>query len=116
MSEIEKLYENAEIYPDCRARECGLDYCPNNYGCGYAVYPAFTPAKQLELIKWCLFKCEGIEHIHFEIEKNKVFIHQMQFASTYCDTLEEAIAGFINDMWQDLTAEEQAEIKRILED
>ena len=42
--------------------------------------------------------------------------YQMQFASTYCDTLEEAIAGFINDMWQDLTAEEQAEIKRILED
>ena len=45
MSEIEKMYENCGIYPDCKARECGLDYCANSSGCGYAVYPDFTAEK-----------------------------------------------------------------------
>ena len=46
---IEKLYELAGFYPHCKSNECGLDYCVNSSGCGYAYYPPFTPEKQLKL-------------------------------------------------------------------
>lgn len=118
MSEIEKLYENAGIYPDCRARECGLDYCANSSGCGYAVYPDFTAEKQLDLLKICFDKYERLEKvrglkerciIYYRFDKNGY----TEFVN--CETWEETIAGLINNLWSILTEEECKQIKEILE-
>ena len=115
MNEVEKLYENCGIYPDCRARECGLDYCANSSACGYAVYPEFTAEKQLELIKWL-------------IQNKRLCIHKAEYSDNfYMDTtttrlngvdnssFEECLASMLNLIWQDLTEEEKEQIKGILE-
>ena len=101
MSEIEKLYENAGVEPIYPYTKC---------------YPEFTAEKQLELIKLLAtrelkiktqkqpcatyigilgqYECfYGIEEIHFE----------------------QALAGVINYLWQDLTEEEKEQVKGILE-
>ena len=99
MSEIEKLYENAGIVPDCEHGECGLDYCPNNYGCGYAFYPDFTAEKQLEIVKQILFSTWWMN------------LKRLQFAEKF----NEGLAQMINELWQDLTEEEKQQVKGILE-
>ncbi|MBQ6907788.1 MAG: hypothetical protein IJQ28_05365 [Clostridia bacterium] len=116
MNEIEKLYENAGIVPDCEHGECGLDYCPNNYGCGYAFYPEFTAEKQLELIKWLSIK-------ELKIRTNKqpyaVYIGLLGDNNTCffgCEGLyfEQTLAELVNFLWQDLTEEEKQQIRDIL--
>lgn len=114
--EIEKLYKNAEIKKqtfcsktdtcyDGRLSECE--------GCNAYHYPPFTPAKQLELIKWLVInKFISIKSKY----KNNLFIVYVEcrcFPRNY-RPLDEAIADFINMNWQDLSPEEQAEIKDIL--
>ena len=103
MGEIEKMYENAGIYPDCEHGECGLDYCANNYGCGYAFYPPFTAEKQIELIKWLSLKF-GI----YIVDK-----YPIGFGKCIED-FEEALAESINHLWQDLTDVEKEQVKNIL--
>jgi hypothetical protein len=99
MSEIEKMYETCGIYPDCKARECGLDYCANSSGCGYAVYPDFTAEKQLEIVKQILFSTWWMN------------LKRLQFSEKF----DEGLAQMINELWQDLTEEERKQIKNILE-
>ena len=99
MNEITKLYENAGIYPDCKARECGLDYCANSSGCGYAVYPDFTAEKQLEIVKQLLFSTWWMN------------LKRLQFLEKF----DEGLAQMINELWQDLTEEEKQQVKEILE-
>lgn len=103
MSEIEKMYENAGIVPDCAHGECGLDYCPNNYGCGYAFYPPFTAEKVLKIIVFFLNK--GIK-LDFSVEENtKISV----------ENFKECIAQIGAKYWQDLTEEEKQQVKGILE-
>jgi hypothetical protein len=103
MSKIEKMYENCGIYPDCKARECGLDYCANSSGCGYAVYPDFTAEKQIELICFLL-------NADIKIDICK----EPNIKMGICD-IAEALAEVTNTIWQDLTEEEKMSIKNILE-
>lgn len=117
MSEIEKMYENCEIYPDCRARECGLDYCANSSGCGYAVYPDFTAEKQLELIKLL----GNVRDYTVEIDKFKgVYYIGCRSAGSNdklwrsSNTFEDALAELINETWYCLTLEEKQQVKGIL--
>jgi hypothetical protein len=102
MSEIEKLYENAGVLKECLS-PCYINKtwrkahnCPN---CdNRESYPPFTAEKQLELIKWCLDNYRGYV-----------------FDSIETEWFEEQLCAFINNIWQDLTAEEKQQVKGILE-
>lgn len=113
---IQKLYEIAGIYPDCKARECGLDYCANSSGCGYAEYPPFTAEKQLDLIKFVSnFKVyEVIKH-----ENRKWYMCACIGCDDYyesrSESFDQAVAGLVINLWQDLSDNQKQEIKRILE-
>jgi DNA-binding protein YbaB len=56
------------------------------------------------------------EHLHIEVdvETNKICIHSLIGQSDDCDTIEDALASYINDIWQDLTESEQEQIRSIL--
>lgn len=114
MTEIEKMFENAGIYPDCRARECGLDYCANSSGCGYAVYPDFTAEKQLSLIKWLAIKGDFDSCV--DIAKNTYDYWTIYFKGERwtAEGFEESLAGLINSLWKDLTDKEKEKIRNIL--
>ena len=119
MSEIEKLYENA--------------------GVGYLMYVVdtfppveypqidFTAEKQIELIKWLIFLCkngEGIKdsYISMEIINNAYrfylinpnWVNSLHRVFSINENFEEMLAGFINNLWQDLTEKEKEQIKEIL--
>lgn len=71
----------------------------------------FTAEKQLLLIQW-LAKTRPI-HINFYIDK-WVIEGMVRYGKRY-DTFEDALSGYINQIWQDLTEEEKQQIKEILE-
>lgn len=122
MSEIETMYENAGIkakWKDKRVKNTKTYYTEkqaqylrkttknrNIQLC----YPPFTPQKQLELIKW-LAKTRPI-HISFLIDK-WVLEDIVRYGKRY-DTFNDALAGYVNQIWQDLTESEQEQIRSIL--
>ena len=146
MSEIEKMYENAGIKPDCTylflvdgngeneaARTISIgskaDLKRWIVDCGVKgkvikstntlkpFYPPFTAEKQIELIKW-LAKKDDYTCNYCEIEPRKdgqEWLSYCHFKSWTSNTFEKALAGLINNLWQDLTEEEKASIKNILE-
>lgn len=112
MNEIEKLYELAEIESVCTDgfECCNPDYCnrqnfqicPENCsGCEYfkrqEELPPFTAEKQLELIKFLI----------------KNYNYYLEVIDT--NNFENSLGESLNDLWQDLTEEEKAEILKILE-
>ena len=124
MSEITKLYENAGILKECLS-PCYINKtwrkthdCPN---CDNREnYPPFTAEKQIELIKFItsLGVCE-IENwddkgFHFAIKRERIY--PTTFLSLSNINFEETIADIVNNLWQDLTAEEKQQVKRILEE
>ena len=87
----------------------------------------FTAEKQLELIKW-LGKLE--EHLEIDIEYQKrnelwcISLRETAVICPYYDDLknwvyhkhfDQALAGLILDIWQDLTDDQKQEIKNILD-
>lgn len=102
MNEVEKMYENAE--PD---RNCNLykhfTECPMKHtqceDCENFVYPPFTAEKQLKIVKMILFSTWWLN------------LKRLQFSEKF----DEGLAQMINELWQDLTPEEKASIKNILE-
>ena len=118
MSEIEKMYENAEVLKECLS-PCYINKtwrkaydCPN---CNNREnYPPFTAEKQIELIKWLV--CTGEEIRISGHRKGNLY-----WMSTDVDnkeqesTFEETLAKIINNLWQYLTVEERKQIKEILE-
>lgn len=106
-------------------QEC-TDKCKNAYD--KTIYPEFTAEKQLSLIKWLIHLCkngEGIKdsYITMEIINNAYrfylinpnWVNSLHRVFSINENFEEMLAGFINNLWQDLTDTEKAEIKRILE-
>lgn len=117
MSEIEKMYENAEVKKqipkvcssnelyckECKAHiEDAMPYCKN------AEYPPFTANKQLELIK-------KLGNINIDIDNGCYMSSEILKVEAHCDTFEETLAEFVNNLWQDLTETERNEIKEILQ-
>jgi len=107
MNEVEKLYKNAKI------ANIGYDSWDDK-----DLYPEFTAEKQLEITKFI-----GL-HYGFQMLKNeafdyiiatKIFIKYELEYKGYGYGYNEAIANLVNHLWKDLTEEEKAEIKRILE-
>ena len=65
----------------------------------YIDYPPFTAEKQLELIK--LFAKRAV---YINSQENKYYIFTMNIGgSTFGENLENALARYINKVWQDLT-------------
>lgn len=139
MSEIEKLYENAGIkkqycgWLDMGDLDCQMRYVTCNsinewkesvlssrYGESEEEpelkYPDFTAEKQLDLIKW-LSMTKAIL-----IKQNRIFVgfetgnpKDLKCVEDLDLNFEETLAGLVNNLWQNLTETEKAEIKRILE-
>ena len=127
MSEVTKLYENAE--PD---RNCNLykhfTKCPMKHtqceDCENFVYPPFTSEKQIELIKWLMRKKQTIQ-VELRLYENDYCISHItecehNDAVEYVETgrkntFDKALADLVNEMWQDLTEEERKQVKGILE-
>lgn len=142
MNEIEKMFENAGIEPTitdaCTVEDkyWQNEKLANIYGtfdmymnakcgqqedcttlCSYAYtkeeYPTFTAEKQLELIKWLLEKWMDVRFVH-NLD-GIYYISSFNNASYIGKNLEECIASFVNNAWQDLTEEDKINIKNILE-
>lgn len=113
MSEIEKLMQNAGLL---YCKKCRHD---SEIDCIYmceSKYSPFTAEKQLELIKWLAKRLDfGLEYY-----QDKTWAVQTQLSWEGYEVIyehknfEEALAGLINTLWQDLTESEKAEIKEIL--
>jgi hypothetical protein len=118
MNEVEKMYENAGIEKSCNS---DLEFCPVEFcdECNLNIYPEFTAEKQLELIKWLAYK------MHITIGKGLpwgqydddwwTITSKKGYAGTNAHKFEEALANFLNCFWQDLTEEEQKQVRGILE-
>lgn len=96
MSEITKLYENCNF-----EKSMGV-------GSPLALHP-FTAEKQIELIKLLAKGEVKINNEDGEYEFS-IFDTISDFSS-----FEESLADLTNRMWQDLTEEEQQQVKGILE-
>lgn len=127
MSEIEKLYKNAGVEKVINY-ECTYDYgiaCPNDNdtcdNCGYYKekepdYPLFTAEKQLKLLHLIITRIADIDRIYIECDNStdKICFYSIGNEGDDCDTFENALASYINDIWQDLTEQERTEIRSIL--
>lgn len=122
MSEIEKMYKNAEVKKqipkecsnnelyckECKAHiEDAMPYCKN------AEYPPFTAEKQLELIKWLVNYGQFFCH-KFEDEWVIDDEYNLDNACISKSTFQECLTAYVNNLWQDLTEIEQEEIRKIL--
>ena len=109
MNEVEKMYSNAGLEPvlffDCETYNQKVEK-------GYL----FTAEKQLELIKWFVTNNAELETLEITYYLNDCFQISSCAKSSHFETnFEEALAGLINDLWQDLTEAERKQIKEILE-
>ena len=115
MNEVEKMYENAGIekvyeyvghYP--KTDENGI-ILP-------MVYPPFTAEKQIELIKWFVTNNAELETLEITYYLNDCFQISSCTKSSHFETnFDDALAGLINNLWQDLTDAERTQIKETLE-
>lgn len=112
MSEIEKMYENAGINATAKTKEVRH----NLFECGL-FYPEFTPNKQIELIKWLGRNKNGFGFFN---DGTKILSCHCHFGwecfdnDFYAEDFGNALAGLINQLWQDLTEEEKEQIREIL--
>lgn len=107
MNEIEKLYENCNF-----EKSMGV-------GSPLALHP-FTAEKQLNLIKFLMEQEDFSWTIAQQGEDTKYifYIGYGYSSGDFGDFKEftEALAGIINNLWQDLTEEEKEQIRGILND
>lgn len=143
MNEIEKLYENAglsnmwvEEYDDKQFwHGCYIEMIQSmmklndwdrktatsvaHKECRKAL-PPFTAEKQIELIKWLarhnFVVCKNLGGWHTGINPtyDEDFGITCSKRATNLGSFEYALAGLINNLWQDLTEEEKEQIRGIL--
>lgn len=125
MTEIEKMFENANIKQDrmcewtCKDSEtCNLN-C-EHYGSMQLYYPPFTAEKQIEFIKWLakmyelrIDWAEWNNSYRFEI-RDYTNIRLSHSVCNYEEPFEETLAYLINRIWQSLSDQEKGEIRNIL--
>lgn len=105
MSEIEKMYENANVKKDWNSTP---------YGGIEEYYPPFTAEKQIEILKFLfakdVFKC-------YQHYTSKAYIVLRDNARDFiCNKpFNEFLASYINCIWQSLTDKEKQQVKGILE-
>lgn len=108
MTEIEKLFENAGIkclHPSgfCKHIGATCEVCKRHK------YPPFTAEKQLEITKFLLKKA-----VYYDVKDDKYWFFWEDCESVGYKPFDEAIAHFVNILWQDLTDQEKEEIRNIL--
>ena len=125
MTEVEELYELVGVEPRCNIYPTFYDCAKHPHekceDCVEWEYPPFTAEKQIELIKLLQRKNvykfsfsstnDNSEYLFFA-HKDNTPVQELIVAGDKC--YEEALASFINTLWQDLTEAEQNEIKNIL--
>lgn len=119
MSEIEKLMQNAG-FKRFHTKEYTFDpteaFKNNEHFVCYD-YPPFTAEKQLELIKWLAkrrdFALDYYPSCNIWVAKTEFCWEYYEKTYEHKET-EQALAGLINNLWQDLSDTEKAEIKEIL--
>ena len=108
MTNIEKMYKLAEIEPNevyppqdemFGTREDMIEFFTD-------VYPPFTATKQLDIIKW-LASTAWYSDIGFRF---KNFLDSCEHKDS-----SQALAGFVCELWEDLSDELREEIRKILE-
>lgn len=122
MSEIEKLYANAEVKPFRYCYNCvdnngnrieNSANCPSRHNCSNTCDTPeyeFTAEKQLEITKFLLKKA-----VYYDVKDDKYWFYYEECESAGYKPFDEAIAHFINKLWQNLTTEEKQQVKGILE-
>lgn len=141
MNEIEKLYENAEVEPNCTylflvdgngeneaARTISIgskaDLKRLIVDCGVKgkvikstntlkpFYPPFTAEKQLNIVKFLLNKS-----VYYDTYGDREYWFHLsdEIENSKYREFDEAIAECINKMWKDLRDYEKVQIKEILE-
>jgi len=103
MSEIEKMMQNANVKKYWNSTP---------YGGIEEYYPPFTAEKQLKIMELLVKK--GMLLFTFSTQKNYK-VSGFCRGSDYCSDINEALANYINNLWQDLTEEEKQQVKGILE-
>ena len=132
MTEVEKLYELAGVEKEFDYLECHrgrssiccplMDYenekdekcegCVNSSKMQEVYsYPEFTAEKQIELIKWL-----GSKYGLYIVDKYSIGALVGEYVEEFCTkkNFEDALAGCTNSIWQDLTTDEQEQIREIL--
>lgn len=141
---ISRLYESAGVEKRFKAytedgivkyfhtldeiKKSNIYYRPDMYCCDLdddaKEYPPFTDTKQLEIIKWLSKSKEFWLSIDFEEVKftelkswavSVEWYTENKFFSCAKTEFEQALAGLVCELWEDLTDEQKEEIKRILE-
>lgn len=122
MSEIEKMYENANVKQDrmCEWTCKGSEHCSTNcehYESTQLYYPPFTAEKQIELIKWLSKSKNGFGFLSdgYTSSCHCDFDCEWFEENFYAEDFDNALSGLINNLWQSLTSEEKQQIKEILE-
>lgn len=117
MTEIEKMFENANIKQDrmcewtCKDSEnCNLN-C-KHYGSMQLYYPSFTAEKQLELIKW--LSKRRLLNITFCENKNTYQLSNNKCTGSFCSDLATAVVTLVQCELDFCTEEEKEEIRGIL--
>lgn len=101
MNEIEKMYENANVE----------DKNINNQLYKDLNYPQFTAEKQIRILN-LLCRRRFIEL--GVTPDNEYFLYDHNCCQSHNQHFNEAVAKFVNMLWQSLTEEEKQQIKEIL--
>lgn len=117
MTEVEKLYSLAGVEKErhcTKVNNCSYFECAKCEYYNYTNYPPFTAEKQIELIKW-LMKSFDIDfsQIGQRIDTSLDGINCICGIGS-ADVFEDSLCMAIIDIWQDLTEEEQEQIREIL--
>lgn len=107
MNEVEKMYKLAQI-----ANE-GYDAWDMK-----DIYPPFTAEKQLELVKWLGKNKNGFGYFNdgaTGLSCHCDFNWEWFDKDFYAEDFDNALAGLINSLWQDLTEEARKQVREILE-
>ena len=97
MNEVEKMYENAGVEPIYPYTKC---------------YPDFTTEKQIEILK---LLCQQRFIELGTTPDDEYFLYDHDCCQSHSQHFNEAVAKFVNMLWQDLTEEEKQRVKGILE-
>lgn len=99
MSEIEKMYRNAHIYPKVYGDITKETFENKAFNMADMCNEAFTAEKQIGLIKWL------IVHSPSTCLEDEIIV----------SAFEDSLANIINTLWQDLNEQERTEVKEILQ-
>ena len=111
MSEVEKMYRNAHVYPRVYGDITKETFENKVFNIADMCNEAFTAEKQLEIVKFMLHK-----GIYYDADGDTYWFHYTdEIENATYRPFEEALAELINSLWQDLTDTDKAQIKEILE-